>query len=163
VVHVVLMPPPLLALVAAVAQRGVAGAPPARSAGRTAMTATLSAASVSMAGDAASRFRRSGTTLEPFHPDQASVLITSGANVITRNPMYVGMAGLLVAHAAWRASVAALFPAVAFVVLIDRLQIQAAESALLQKFGADYESYCAKTPRWLGRRSLHNLGAAAGL
>jgi protein-S-isoprenylcysteine O-methyltransferase Ste14 len=51
----------------------------------------------------------------------------------------------------------ALLPVAAFVVVIDRAQIAAEESALLTRFGADYEAYCATVPRWLGRRSLSSL------
>lgn len=68
--------------------------------------------------------------------------------------MYVGMAGLLVANAIWRASWGALVPVAGFVVIIDRLQIEAEESALLEKFGAAYEAYRAASPRWLDRRSF---------
>jgi protein-S-isoprenylcysteine O-methyltransferase Ste14 len=71
--------------------------------------------------------------------------------------MYVGMAGLLAAHALWRRSWAALGPVAVFVALIDRLQIQAEESALAVTFGADYEVYRAASPRWLDRRSLSTL------
>jgi protein-S-isoprenylcysteine O-methyltransferase Ste14 len=109
---------------------------------------------MSMAAASASEFRRSGTTVEPLHPDRASVLVTSGANSMSRNPMYVGMAGLLVANAIWRGSWVALAPVAGFVVLIDRLQIVAEESALLEKFGAEYEVYRAGSPRWLDRRSF---------
>ncbi len=135
-------------------QRALPGGtrPPGK--GRTAGAATVSLVSLSMAGTAASRFRQSGTTLEPFQPDRASVLVTGGANAISRNPMYVGMAGLLLAHAVWRGSWAALLPLVGFVVLIDRAQIQAEETALLEKFGAAYEAYQATSPRWIDRRSL---------
>ena len=118
------------------------------------MAATVSLASMSMAGAAASQFRRSGTTVEPFHPDHASVLVTTGPNSMSRNPMYAGMAGLLLAHAIWRDSWVALAPLAGFVLLIDRLQIESEESALLAKFGVEYEAYCAATPRWLDRRSL---------
>lgn len=107
-----------------------------------------------MAGTAASLFRRRGTTLEPFHPDRASVLVTTGANAVTRNPMYVGLAGLLIAHALWRGSWTALLPLVGFVAFIDRTQIQAEEAALRRNFGGDYETYQSTTPRWIGRRSL---------
>jgi protein-S-isoprenylcysteine O-methyltransferase Ste14 len=148
------VPPPLVALAAALAQRALTGATPAPNAGRAAATTTVSLASMSIAGAAASQFRRSGTTIEPFHPDHASVLVTTGANSISRNPMYVGMAGLLVANAIWRGSWAALAPAAGFVVLIDRLQIEAEESVLLEKFGAEYVAYRAASPRWLDRRSL---------
>ena len=114
----------------------------------------VSLASMSMAGAAASAFRRHGTTVEPFHPEQASFLVTTGPNAISRNPMYVGMAGLLVAHAIWRGSWVALSPVAAFVGFIDRVQIRAEESALLEKFGSEYAAYRAASPRWLSPRSV---------
>jgi protein-S-isoprenylcysteine O-methyltransferase Ste14 len=105
---------------------------------------------VVLAAASARRFRREGTTLEPFDPSRASILVTTGANAVSRNPMYVGLAGLLVANAvrlgAWRA----LLPAAAFTLVMDRFQIAAEESALLEQFGADYEAYRAAVPRWVG-------------
>lgn len=148
------IPPPAAAVAAALVQRALSGGTRPPSKGRTIGAATISLASFSMAGTAASRFHQSGTTLEPFQPDQASVLVTSGANAISRNPMYVGMAGLLLAHAVWRGSWTALLPLVGFVAFIDRAQIQAEETALLEKFGAAYEAYQATTPRWIDRRTL---------
>ena len=148
------VPPPLVALAAALAQRVLTGPTPRRAAARAAVTTTVSLASLSLAGAAASAFPRTGTTIEPFHPDHASVLVTTGANSISRNPMYVGMAGLLVAHAIWRGSWTALAPVAGFVLIIDRLQIAAEEAALLEKFGAAYEAYREASPRWLDRRSL---------
>lgn len=149
-----LIPPPLAALGAAVTQRALSGTAPPPSKARVAVATIVSLASLSMAGAAANRFRRSGTTSEPFQPDRASVLITSGANTISRNPMYVGMAGLLMAHAVWRGSWIALLPLAGFVVFIDRVQVQAEEKALLEKFGTEYDAYRATSPRWIGRRSL---------
>ena len=66
--------------------------------------------------------------------------------------MYIGLAGLLAANAIWRGSWGALAPVAGFALLIDRLQIEAEESALLEKFGAQYEAYRAGSPRWLNRR-----------
>lgn len=148
------IPPPAAALGAALVQRALSDGtrPPTKA--RTVASLTISLVSFSMAGAAASRFRRSGTTLEPFQPDRASVLITGGANAISRNPMYVGMAGLLLAHAVWRGSWTALLPLVGFVVFIDRGQIHSEEAALLERFGAAYEAYQATTPRWIDRRSF---------
>ena len=148
------VPPPLAALAAALVQRALTGARPGPGVGRTAAAATVALGSMSMAGAAASRFGRTGTTLEPFHPDRASVLVTTGANSISRNPMYVGLAGLVVANAIWRGSWVALAPVAGFVLFIDQAQIEAEESALLEKFGAEYEAYRAASPRWLARRSL---------
>jgi len=149
------IPPPAAALAAAVLQRALSSGKGPPTEGRTVGAATISLVSFSMAGAAASRFRQSGTTVEPFHPDQASVLVTSGANAVSRNPMYVGMAGLLLAHAVWRGSWTALLPLAGFVVFLDRVQIRAEEEALLEKFGDAYRAYQAATPRWLDRRSLH--------
>jgi protein-S-isoprenylcysteine O-methyltransferase Ste14 len=115
------------------------------------MTAGLSAA---LAATSARQFLRRGTTLQPLDPSEASVLVTTGSNAITRNPMYVGLAGLLVANAIRRGSWAALLPVGGFVLLIDRLQIMTEERALAAKFGAEYESYVAAVPRWLDQRSL---------
>ncbi len=107
-----------------------------------------------MAGAAASRFRHSGTTLEPLNPGLASVLVTTGANAVSRNPMYLGLAGVLAAHALWRGSWAALVPMAGFVVFIDRVQIRAEEAALLEKFGPAYDAYRAASPRWIDSRSF---------
>ena len=147
-------PPPLVAVAAALAQRALTGATPRPRAARAAATAVVASASLSMAGASAGLFRRSGTTVDPLHPDRASALVTAGPNAISRNPMYVGMAGMLLAHAVWRGSWAALLPLGGFVLLVDRLQVEAEQSALLDRFGGEYEAYRASTPRWIGPRSL---------
>lgn len=107
-----------------------------------------------LAAASARQFRRQGTTVEPFEPSRATALVTTGVNAISRNPMYVGMAGLLVAHAMRLRSTTALLPAAVFIVVIDRVQIAAEEAALVAKFGADYEAYRESVPRWLDRRSI---------
>jgi protein-S-isoprenylcysteine O-methyltransferase Ste14 len=107
-----------------------------------------------MAAAAGRQFRRSGTTFDTIHPNKAAVLVTAGSNTVSRNPMYVGLTGLLLAHAVFRGSWGAVAPVAAFVAVIDRMQIPAEESALLAKFGPTYEAYRAATPRWLDARSL---------
>ena len=121
---------------------------------RAVAATTLSAASVALAGSASRSFQRQGTTVQPFRPERTTALVTTGANAITRNPMYVGMAGLLLAHAVRRGSWVALAPVAGFIVLVDRVQIAAEEPALREKFGGEFEAYCARVPRWLDRRSL---------
>jgi len=152
------VPPPAVALAAGLAQRLLTRESQPLTPARAVAAGTTAVASFALAGSAAGEFRRAGTTLEPFDPGQASVLVTTGANSISRNPMYVGLAGMLVAHAALRGSWVALIPAVGFTVLINRLQIAAEEAALRTRFGADYDVYCAEVPRWLGRRSLAHAG-----
>jgi protein-S-isoprenylcysteine O-methyltransferase Ste14 len=143
-------PPPLLALAAGLVQRALTPNAPPPSAGRRTAAGVVSLASMALAGAASGQFFRSGTTVEPFRPEEASVLVTNGANAITRNPMYVGMAGVLVAHAISRSSVLALAPVAAFVWVIDRFQITAEEAALRHNFGQEYAAYYSAVPRWLG-------------
>ena len=122
----------------------------------------IAAGSGALAAAAARQFRREGTTLDPVDPARASVLVTTGPNAVSRNPMYVGLAGLLVANAVRRGSWTALLPLAAFTLVIDRMQIAAEEAALLARFGADYEAYRVAVPRWLGRRSLSTAFGSAG-
>ena len=145
-----MVPPPLLAAGAALAQRALTRDAKPASPTRALAAMTVAAASGTLTAAAVRQFRRTGTTLEPFHPDRASVLVTSGANAVTRNPMYVGLAGLLVANAVRRGSWVGLGPVATFVLIIDRLQIAGEESALRANFGADYEAYRDVVPRWLG-------------
>jgi protein-S-isoprenylcysteine O-methyltransferase Ste14 len=121
---------------------------------RTGVAIGLAAASIATAGAASRRFRRMGTTVLPFHPEEASALVTTGPNAVSRNPMYVGMSGLLVAHAVYRGSWAALAPAAAFVAIIDVYQVRFEEAALRERFGDVYDAYSRAVPRWLDGRSL---------
>lgn len=144
-----LVPPPLLALGAGLAQHALARRrkPSATSAVAAGL---LGAASFGLAASAASGFRRRGTTLQPDEPEKASVLVTDGPNRFTRNPMYVGLTGVLLAHAVLRRSAPALVPVVALVGALDRVQIRAEEAALRSRFGSEYDDYCSRVPRWLG-------------
>jgi protein-S-isoprenylcysteine O-methyltransferase Ste14 len=157
-----LIPPPAIAFGTAVLQRVVARHPQRPGALRGAAAAALAAGSVALATAAASSFRRAGTTLSPEHPADASVLVTTGPHALTRNPMYVGLCGLLVANAVRLGSWRSLLPVTAFVTAIDRLQIRAEEAALRERFGADFEAYCARVPRWLGLRPRTTPSAGAG-
>jgi protein-S-isoprenylcysteine O-methyltransferase Ste14 len=129
---------------------------------RAAAAGVTAAVSAGLAAAASRRFSREGTTVQPFDPSQASVLVTTGANAVSRSPMYVGMAGLLVASAVRRGSWRALLPVAAFTLVIDRFQIAAEEQALLANFGADYEAYRATVPRWLGPGSVAAAAELAG-
>lgn len=147
-------PPPLLALAAGLVQRAWAKDAPTASGPRRALAAGTAVASLGLAAGAARQFRAQDTTVEPFEPARATSLVVTGPNRLTRNPMYVGMAGVLVANALRRGSWAGLLPVAAFVVVIDRFQVDAEERALAEKFGADYDAYRSAVPRWVGFRSL---------
>lgn len=148
------LPPPLLTLAAGFAQRAMTKGAPPPSAARALIATAIAGGSIALAAASAQQFRRQDTTVDPLDPSQAAVLVTSGVNAVSRNPMHVGMAGLLVANAVRRGSWKALLPVAVFTAVIDRLQIAAEEPALLANFGAEYEAYRASVPRWLDRRSI---------
>lgn len=103
-------------------------------------------------------FLREHTSFDPVDVSTPTTLVVMGPNRVTRNPMYLGMAGLLLAHAGLRRSGAALLPLTVFVLVIDRVQITAEEDALAVTFGDDYAAYRRAVPRWVGARSLAALG-----
>ncbi|QWC85724.1 isoprenylcysteine carboxylmethyltransferase family protein [Nocardioidaceae bacterium] len=98
------------------------------------------------------RFRARRTTVDPRPGAAPSALVTDGLNGRTRNPMYVGMAGVLLAHALWSGRARTIVPLVGFVAWMDRVQVPDEEAALRARFGADFEAYASRVPRWLVTR-----------
>ncbi len=142
------VPPPLIAVAAGVAQHRLAsGRRPGPLRAGAAVGAL--AASAWLLGGTSRRFRLAGTTFEPFDPSRATELVTSGPNRFTRNPMYVGMAGVLAAHALYRGGWATVLPVAAFVGVIDRVQIRPEEAALRELFGQAYDDYSRSVRHWL--------------
>lgn len=142
------VPPPVFGLAAGIAQHLLAPDRPA-STSRKVAAAAIAAASLALDTSAMAAFRRHHTTVNPLDPARASSMVTGGAFGITRNPMYVGMAGLLTAHAVHRGGWLTPLPIAAFVLLVDRLQIPAEEAAMERNFGEEYALYRARVPRWL--------------
>lgn len=108
----------------------------------------IGGASVLLDVAAALEFRRHDTTMNPRTLD-VSKLVNTGPYSFTRNPMYLGATGVLVAYAVMRRSRSALIPAALYAIIIDRVQIPAEEAALHKLFGIEYDRYRAVTPRWL--------------
>ena len=94
-------------------------------------------------------FRRARTTTSPTKPGAASSLVSTGIYRITRNPMYVGLAFILIAWAIFLSSPWALAGPVVFMLYIGRFQIAPEERALAKLFGAEYASYKTRVRRWL--------------
>jgi protein-S-isoprenylcysteine O-methyltransferase Ste14 len=94
-------------------------------------------------------FRAQRTTVNPMRPHKASALVTHGVYSLTRNPMYVGLALLLLA---WAVRLGAPWPLAGpplFVLYISRFQIGPEERALEALFGDEYRRYAARVRRWL--------------
>ncbi len=107
----------------------------------------LACAAVALEIVTALTFRRHRTTILPHRA--ASALITDGPFARSRNPIYTGNtmlvlgAGLLTGIA-WLVIAA---PLAAFAV--QKLAIEREERHLAARFGAEWQAYAARTPRWL--------------
>jgi len=94
-------------------------------------------------------FLRRKTAVNPFEPQKASTLVTSGVFRLSRNPMY---AGLLLLLTAWGLYLWSLWPVlgpVFFFVYVSRFQIIPEERILKKLFGAPYHQYLQDVRRWL--------------
>jgi protein-S-isoprenylcysteine O-methyltransferase Ste14 len=94
-------------------------------------------------------FIRARTTIEPTRPGRAAVLVVSGFNRISRNPMYLGMLLWLLAWALWLGNLPAFAGLPLFVLYMNRFQISLEERFLAEKFGQQYEDYRARVRRWV--------------
>ena len=94
-------------------------------------------------------FWRHRTTIDPFHPDRASTLVTHGVFRLSRNPMYLSMLLLLVAYAVRMGVVVEWLGPVAYCAWVTRYQIVPEERALSQRFGERFREYQRRTRRWL--------------
>jgi len=146
------IPPPLVGLVCAIAMWGLARATPAfamPSALRLALAAGCALLGIGIAVAGVAAFRRARTTVNPLKPESASELVTGGIYRITRNPMYLGMALVLLGWALFLSAPTSLLGVVAFVAFIDRLQIRPEERAMLALFGESFRAYATRVRRWL--------------
>jgi protein-S-isoprenylcysteine O-methyltransferase Ste14 len=85
----------------------------------------------------------------PAPIDAPRVLVVKGLYRFTRNPMYVGVLGVIIGQALyyWSRSVA-IYAGVVFVGFY-LFVLSYEEPTLRRLFGAQYEEYCRKVPRWI--------------
>ncbi len=117
--------------------------------GQLIVTLVLVAASILVQILSIGRFRKVGTTINPLQPESAATLVTDGIFGLTRNPMYLSLALLLLALSVWLGNLIGLVVLAVFVVVITRWQIIPEEQALAAKFGDDFRQYKARVRRWL--------------
>lgn len=95
------------------------------------------------------QFYRGKTTVNPMDPGAATCLLQNGVFALSRNPVYLAMALVLLAVALRQGPLAGLLIPVMFVVYLTRWQIRPEEHHLRQRFGETYEHYCRRVRRWL--------------
>jgi protein-S-isoprenylcysteine O-methyltransferase Ste14 len=90
------------------------------------------------------------------HKVYAEELVTSGLYSHCRNPMYVGnfflLLGLAIASNSWLFTLVGIPLSLA----MHKAIVAAEENFLRNKFGAQFDAYCARVPRWVPR--LAGLG-----
>lgn len=92
-------------------------------------------------------FKDGGTTVKPHQ--KPTLLIESGPFGISRHPMYLGMASILLGTALISGSALSfVFPAI-FVMIMEVLFIPMEEKKLEEEFGEKYMDYKTRTRRWV--------------
>jgi protein-S-isoprenylcysteine O-methyltransferase Ste14 len=105
------------------------------------------AAGVALNLSADAAFKARGTTVKPF--ERSSSLVTKGVFGLSRNPMYLGMALLLLGLALLLGTLTPFVIVLAFAVLLDLRFIRAEERMLAETFGDDWQAYRRRVRRWL--------------
>jgi protein-S-isoprenylcysteine O-methyltransferase Ste14 len=115
---------------------------------------TLFSVSVAVAGAVIgglgfASFIRAKTTVNPMKPDSSSSLVESGIYRFTRNPMYLGFLLGLLGWAIFLSNALGFFLLPAFIVYMNRFQIEPEEKALGMLFGEQFVAYRSRVRRWL--------------
>ncbi len=95
----------------------------------------------------APRFRRAGTSIEPWKP--TSNIIDDGIYGRSRNPIYLAMAFVYAGLSIAAASLPALLLLIPTLFVIRHYVIAREEAYLEAKFGEEYIGYKARVRRWL--------------
>ncbi len=92
-------------------------------------------------------FKKRKTTVKPYgKPD---TLIDEGPFSISRNPMYLGMASMLLGIPMLMGSYLSLIYPIIFVMVMERRFIPYEERNLKKTFGKDYDDYRNSVRRWI--------------
>ena len=94
-------------------------------------------------------FRSAGTTVDPRVPEKASRLVVTGIYRYSRNPMYLGLAIILLGWGIHLGNPVNLLCIAAFMFVITKWQIKPEEAALRDLFGEEYDAYCRRVRRWI--------------
>jgi protein-S-isoprenylcysteine O-methyltransferase Ste14 len=92
-------------------------------------------------------FKRRNTTVKPFEKSRA--LITDGVFGLTRNPMYLGMAMILLGIAILLGSVTPFLVVSALAAVFECFFIRPEEQMLEERFGARFRQYRGRVRRWI--------------
>jgi protein-S-isoprenylcysteine O-methyltransferase Ste14 len=97
---------------------------------------------------AGSLFRKRGTEILPHSPTN-KLLLTEGPYTFTRNPMYLGMALVLLGIAFFIGTLSMFLVPVVFLCLMNFIFIPFEEAKMLRQFGERYQDYKRRVRRWI--------------
>lgn len=146
------IPPVVVVLVAALLMWLLGRFVPALSfslSGLHVIAALVALAGIVICASGVMSFQRAGTTTNPLEPEKVSALVVAGIYRISRNPMYLGFALLLLAWGIFLGSVLALLLVPAFILYMNRFQIAPEERALEARFGDAFFAYRRSVRRWI--------------
>ena len=98
---------------------------------------------------AARSFKEHNTTINPIKIETASSLVVSGIFNYSRNPMYLGMALILLGLSLKFNLIGGLIFTTLFILFITNFQIKPEEKAMQKIFGEEFLSYKNRVRRWL--------------
>ena len=87
----------------------------------------------------------------PAPTDPPKELVARGFYRYTRNPMYVGVLALILGHFLWFGYWYLLLYAILVFIAFNTFVTLYEEPTLKRKFGASYEEYLKRVPRWIPR------------
>jgi len=92
-------------------------------------------------------FKKAKTTVKPNK--EPTALITSGPFCLTRHPMYLGMAAILLGASVFLGSLITLIFPIIFIFLMQIIFIPSEEKDLEAAFGQKYREYKKKVRCWI--------------
>ena len=91
-------------------------------------------------------FRAKRTPIEPHHAPRA--LIVEGPYRLNRNPIYTGLAAILLGTGLNAGALSSVLLAAAFPPIVTRRFVRPEEAGLRAAFGAEADAYLSRTRRW---------------
>jgi len=110
---------------------------------------SLSILAVALGASGVFAFKKANTTVNPHSLGATSSLVLGGVYKFTRNPMYLGLAVLLLTWGIYLQSYWSIVGIFIFVLYINRFQILPEERSLELKFGEQFCEYRSKVRRWI--------------
>jgi len=83
-------------------------------------------------------------------------LVSKGLYRYSRNPMYLGVVGMVYGISIYFESISTLIYALGISIFFHLVIVYIEEPHLKRKYGQEFESYLQETNRWLGRKSNSN-------